>query len=53
MALGGGLDLTANDRFFIRLIQADYFLIRADRIKHEGLRVSAGIVLRFGRRETF
>jgi opacity protein-like surface antigen len=53
MALGGGLDITTDDRFFIRLIQADYFLIRADRVKHEGARVSAGLVVRFGRRETF
>ena len=53
MALGGGVDLTVADRFFIRLIQADYLLIRADRIKHEGLRISAGILFRFGRRETF
>jgi len=53
MALGGGLDITADDRFFIRLIQADYFLVRADKIKHEGARISAGILFRFGRREIF
>lgn len=53
MALGGGLDITNDPRFFIRLIQADFFLIQADRIKHEGLRISAGLLLRFGRRETF
>lgn len=53
MALGGGLDITNDPRFFIRLIQADYFLIRADRFKHEGARISAGILFRFGRRETF
>ncbi len=53
MALGGGLDVTADDRFFLRLIQADYLLIRADRFKHEGLRVSAGVLVRFGRRENF
>jgi hypothetical protein len=53
MALGGGLDITADERFFIRLIQADYFLIRADRFKHEGARITAGIVVRFGRREIF
>ena len=53
LALGGGLDITNDPRFFIRLIQADYFLVRADKIKHEGLRISAGLLLRFGRRETF
>jgi opacity protein-like surface antigen len=53
MALGGGLDITADDRIFIRLIQADYFLVRADKIKHEGARISAGIVFRFGKRETY
>ena len=51
MALGGGLDINASDRFFFRLIQADYFLIRADKVKHEGLRISAGILFRFGKRE--
>ena len=51
MALGGGLDLTAADRFSYRLIQADYYLIRADRFKHEGVRLSAGILFRFGKRE--
>ena len=50
MALGGGLDISADDRYFIRLLQADYFLIRSDKIKHEGLRLSAGVLLRFGRR---
>jgi len=52
-ALGGGIDITNDDRFFIRLIQADYFLIRADRFKHEGARISAGLLLRFGRRESY
>ena len=51
MVLGGGLDLTADDRFSYRLIQADYYLIRSDRFKHEGLRLSAGVLFRFGKRE--
>ena len=51
MALGGGLDISADDRYFIRLLQADYYLIRADKIKHEGLRLSVGVLIRFGRRE--
>lgn len=53
MALGGGLDITTDERYFIRLIQADYFLVRADKLKHEGARISAGIVIRFGKRETY
>lgn len=50
MALGGGLDITTDERYFIRLVQADYYLIRSDKIKHEGLRFSAGVLVRFGRR---
>ena len=53
MSLGGGMDITTDERIFIRLIQADYFLVRADKIKHEGLRISAGILIRFGKRETY
>ena len=47
-ALGGGIDLNLNDGFFWRLVQADYYLIRADGFKHEGARVSTGIVWRLG-----
>jgi len=49
-ALGGGLDLNVHKGFFVRMVQADYFLIRANGFKHEGARVSAGIVWRFGQR---
>ena len=51
MALGGGLDINANENVFFRLIQADYFLVRADQVKHEGARISAGILFRFGKRD--
>ena len=50
MALGGGFDVSADERYFIRLVQADYFLIRSDKLKHEGLRFSAGVLVRLGRR---
>ncbi len=50
MAMGGGLDINVSDTVFYRLLQADYYLIRADKIKHEGLRLSAGILFRFGRK---
>ena len=55
MALGGGLDLKATDRIWIRPFQADY--VRAEIVTGYGtaapqndLRVSTGIVFRFGRR---
>lgn len=50
MALGGGLDINASDHIFYRLIQVDYYLIRADKLKHEGARISAGILFRLGRK---
>jgi hypothetical protein len=55
MALGGGLDVKATDRIWIRPFQMDY--VRAEITTGYGtiatqndLRVSAGIVFRFGRR---
>jgi outer membrane immunogenic protein len=48
--LGGGLDLKANRRFAIRLIEADYLLTTVDNSSNNhqnNLRVSAGVVLRF------
>jgi opacity protein-like surface antigen len=50
MALGGGLDLNMSSRFALRLFQADYLVIRSDGFKHEGVRVSTGLVWRFGQR---
>ncbi len=51
MAVGGGLDFKASDRIAIRVAQAEYFLLRAEEIKHEGARISGGIVFRLGRKE--
>jgi hypothetical protein len=55
MALGGGLDVKATDRIWIRPFQADY--VRAEITTGYGtvatqndLRISAGIVFRFGKR---
>jgi len=48
--IGGGLDLKANRRFAIRLIEADYLLTTIDNStnNHQNdLRISAGVVLRF------
>lgn len=55
MAFGGGLDVRATDRIWIRPFQADY--VRAEITTGYGsiatqndLRISAGIVFRFGKR---
>ena len=49
-ALGGGLDISMSPGVALRLFQADYLLIRSDGFKHEGVRVSTGLVWRFGQR---
>jgi peptidoglycan-associated lipoprotein len=49
--IGGGLDLKANRRFAIRLIEADYLLTTVDNSSNNhqnNLRISAGVVIRFG-----
>jgi opacity protein-like surface antigen len=55
MALGGGVDVRLNSRVAVRLIQADYLLTRfasasGASATQNNLRVSAGIVFRFGSR---
>ena len=55
MALGGGLDVKATDRVWIRTFQVEYLranLTHANQTPatQNDLRVSAGIVFRFGRR---
>jgi outer membrane immunogenic protein len=48
--IGGGLDVKANRRFKIRLVEADYLLTTVDNSTNNhqnNLRVSAGVVLRF------
>jgi opacity protein-like surface antigen len=48
MALGGGLDVNANDHFAVRLVQADWLLFRAGGVtEKKNARVSAGVVVRF------
>ena len=49
-AVGGGLDIRLGETVAFRLFQADYLLIRSDGFKHEGARISTGIVWRFGQR---
>ena len=51
--LGGGLDLSLNHRFSVRLIEADYLLTTFDNAsnnRQNNLRLGAGVVVRFGRR---
>jgi outer membrane immunogenic protein len=51
--LGGGLDLRANRRFSVRLVEADYLLTTFDNGSNNhqnNLRISAGAVVRFGER---
>jgi peptidoglycan-associated lipoprotein len=48
--IGGGLDLKANRRFAIRLIEADYLLTTVDNASNDhqnNLRLGAGVVVRF------
>ncbi len=48
MALGGGVDVTACKHFAVRLIQADWLLLRSDGVANKrNVRISTGIVLRF------
>ena len=49
-AFGGGVDLQVHDKVAIRLFQADYFLTPFFGLRQDNLRVSGGIVFRFGRK---
>jgi len=48
--LGGGVDFALTDRIAIRPIQADYLMSRFLGTRQDNIRLSAGIVLRFGGR---
>lgn len=50
MALGGGIDAKLNDRVAVRVAQFDYLLTRFASDNQHNLRLSAGIVFRFGGR---
>jgi len=50
MAFGGGLDVAPHPRVAIRVIQADYLATRFADDWQNNLRLSFGIVLRFGAR---
>ena len=47
---GGGVDLKVSKRISVRLIQADYLLTRFSSSRQDNLRLSAGLVFRFGRK---
>ena len=50
MAAGGGLDYGLNNRFSIRLVQADYLLTRFGGRAQNSARLSFGVVLKLGNR---
>ncbi len=49
-AVGGGVDIRISDRVAVRAIQADYLMTRFYDERQNNLRLSAGIVFRFGTR---
>jgi hypothetical protein len=50
LAAGGGIDVKLTDTVALRLIQADYLMTRFSSARQDNVRLSAGIVLRFGRK---
>jgi opacity protein-like surface antigen len=50
MTLGGGLDYDIGEKIAIRVAQADYFMTRSDGETFNNFRISAGIVLKLGKR---
>src|SRR5579862_186664 len=48
-AFGGGLDIKLNKRFSVRAIQVDYLLSRFLSTNQNNIRISAGIVVTFGK----
>jgi hypothetical protein len=47
---GGGVDLMISSRVSLRLVQADYLMTRFSSTHQDNIRLSAGIVFRFGKR---
>jgi len=50
LAAGGGIDVKLTDTVALRLIQADYLMTRFSSTRQDNVRLSAGIVVRFGRK---
>lgn len=49
MAFGGGINVKATEHLWLRLIQADYLRAQFNNNTQNDVRISAGIVFRFGR----
>ncbi len=49
-AAGGGIDVKATERVAIRLVQAEYVFTHFAGVKQNNVRISAGVVFRFGRK---
>jgi hypothetical protein len=47
-AIGGGIDLRLSDTIAIRAIQADYVMARSEGEVQNNVRLSAGVIFRFG-----
>lgn len=47
---GGGLDLRISNRWAVRIIQADYLMTRFSSAWQDNVRLSAGLVLRLGKK---
>ena len=50
LAAGGGIDIKAAEHIAIRLVQAEYVYTRFSGVKQNNVRLSAGVVFRFGRK---
>jgi opacity protein-like surface antigen len=50
VALGGGVDVKLSNHFSIRAVQAEYLMTRFNSQQQNNARISAGLVLRLGKR---
>ena len=50
IALGGGLDFPVSPRFSVRVVQADYLITSAFGSTQKNVRLSTGLIFRFGKR---
>jgi hypothetical protein len=51
IAFGGGVDIPVKGRFSVRAIQADYLITKEFGVSQHNIRLSTGLVYRFGKRE--
>jgi hypothetical protein len=50
VAVGGGLDIALSDKFMVRAVQADYLTTSVFSGTQHSIRVSTGLIFRFGKR---